>query len=230
MSRMLSKLHARFVELDEQFRERPLRERMILGCGFAMVAFFAVDLTLIHPATTRLDRVGEQRLAAEADITRLEGQLAALHTVELTPEEQALLARKRRAEEALADVNRRIEAEISGLVPPEAMLSVLEEMLAADRGLTLVRVTSEPPHRVGAEPREDPDAQVLDTTNPLYRHGLRIDIEGDFASTLEYLERVEDSPWHLFWDRLDYRVERYPTARITIELHTVSEQQEWIGV
>lgn len=232
MSRFLNELHQRFVDLDTRYRARPLRERLILGGGLAALLFFVIDTTLIQAIAQERDRIQRLTVATEEEILRLERDRESLERMDLTPEERELLRRKRRAEEALDEVNRQIASEIAELVPPEAIVSVLEEMLVPFRDLRLVRITSEPPHRFGSgSPQEsESDADLLDAAGRLYRHGLRVELEGDFASTLEYIERVESSPWHLLWDRFEYRVERHPSARVTIDLHTVSEQEEWIGV
>lgn len=211
IDRALNVVHQRFLDLDTRFRARALRERVMLGGGMAAVLFFVVDAALIQSIAQERERVHQLTLATEEEIDRLERDRATLERVELTPEELDVLRRKRRAEEELAAVNREIASEIAELVPPEAIVSVLEDMLAPFRDLRLVRITSEPPHRIGSGALHESESGVLDATGSLYRHGLRIEIEGNFASTLEYLERVESSPWHLLWDRFEYRVGRYPS-------------------
>ncbi|GEM_PF-486518 len=230
MNRALAVVQQKFLALDEKFRARTLRERAVISGGFVALLFLVVDASLIQPIALERERVEQLTVSTEEEVARLDNELERLERVELTPEELDLLRRRKAAEEGLAHVNREIAAEIAELVPPEAIVSVLEEMLQPFSDLELVRVTSDDPHRVGSGALHEADAAVLDATNSLYLHGLRLEIEGDFASTLEYLESIEDSPWHLLWDRFEYRVGDYPNARITIELHTISEQEEWIGV
>jgi MSHA biogenesis protein MshJ len=47
---------------------------------------------------------------------------------------------------------------------------------------------------------------------------------------LHYLEAVERLPWHLYWTRLDFSVDEYPSNDVVIELTTLSLDEEWIGV
>ncbi len=56
----------------------------------------------------------------------------------------------------------------------------------------------------------DGHAWVTRGTSTLYQHGLTLEIQGDFASTLDYLRRIEGSEWQLLWDRLEYRVAAGP--------------------
>jgi len=230
MRRFLDLGRERFAELDEAFRARSLRERGILGAATIVLIFFVIDSTLIQPTGVRMERVELQTEAVTSEISDLGNELAAFQRVDLTDEERQVLRRKRIAEQQLAEINAEIEREISELVPPEAIVSLLGEMLTPESGLRLVRLESQEPHRVGSGSLHESDTGLLDATASLYRHGLRMEIEGEFADTVEYLKRVESSQWHLLWDRFEYRVKQFPEATIIIDLHTVSEQEEWIGV
>lgn len=220
-------LHTRFLALDEAFRIRTLRERAILGCGIVAMVFLSIDSSLIQPIAAELDRAELATLRVEEEIDQLTKQTQGLSRVELTDEELRVLQQKKLLQTQLSEINAQIAAQVSELVPPEAVVSLLEDMLSPNRALRLVSLQSQSPHRMGST---QSDSKILDSTAGLYRHGVRIEIEGDYSSTVDYLKRVENSPWHLLWDRLEYRVKQYPTATITIDIHTISENEEWIGV
>lgn len=230
MTSFLKTLHTRFVELDEQFRSRTLRERALLGGGLVALLFLMIDSTLIRPVTEELERVESLTKRVKTDLTSMTAERESLAGTELSDEERRLFERRRQLERQLAEVDQQIASEISELVPPEAVVSVLEDMLDPRSGLSLVRLKSQEPHRVGSGASHESGSESLASVGGLYRHGLQLELEGDFASILDYLERVEDSPWHLLWDRFEYRVKQFPTATVIIDLHTVSEQEEWIGV
>lgn len=230
MSGFLASAHARFLTLDELFRSRLIRERAIISGAIVALVIFLVDSTLIQPVSARLDRSRSLIEQAAVEITQLESQRSSLQRVELSDDDLKLLQHKQLLERQLAKIDADIQSEISELVPPKAIVSLLEEMLTPDSGLQLVSLTSQEPYRVGSAILHESESDILDSTNSLFRHGLRIEIEGDFAATLAYLKRVESSRWHLLWDRFEYRVKDFPSANITIDLHTVSEQEEWLGV
>ena len=101
-------------------------------------------------------------------------------------------------------------------------------MLSDTPGLRLVHLESKAPEELGARPSED--AKKKKVGSGLYRHGLRIELEGAYPASVQYLERLEGSRWSLLWDRFDYEVQQYPNGRATIDLHTISDREEWIGV
>ena len=44
------------------------------------------------------------------------------------------------------------------------------------------------------------------------------------------LESIEQLPWRIFYSRLDLESLEHPTLKITLELNTLSLEQEWLGV
>ncbi len=224
-------LRGNVLELDERLRARSLRERALVGAMVAGAVFLALDHYLIQPVSLERSRIELGRTRTEAEIESLRGQLARIGRVTLSEEERRLADEAELLRRQLGEIRQQMESTVAALVPPEAIVGVLEELLGDSDDLNLVRLASRPPERVGAN-AEDSLASGTDggADAALYRHGLTLEIEGTFAATVEYLERVEDSPWNLLFERLDYRVDRYPTASVTIELHTISDREEWVGV
>jgi MSHA biogenesis protein MshJ len=79
------------------------------------------------------------------------------------------------------------------------------------------------------EPSGTAAAERSDAPN-LYRHSLVLTLRGSYLDFLRYLEAVERLPWHLYWSGLELRTDEYPVNDITIELTTLSLDEEWIGV
>jgi MSHA biogenesis protein MshJ len=59
---------------------------------------------------------------------------------------------------------------------------------------------------------------------------MQLVLEGTYLDCLKYLEAVERLPWQLYWGSLQLETQRHPRTRISIELHTLSLEEEWIGV
>ncbi len=211
---------------DELFRARPYRERVMLAGMAAAVVFFTIDTFAIQPINGDRARIslGTERVRDNLEIKRAEAN--ALMHAEASPDEKRTAAEIEQLGRQLKEIKAQMGTEMAALIPPRAIVAVLEDLLAEDPNLQLISVRSQAPKRIGSG-----DAIAgRDSNLGLYRHGLRLEIEGDFPATLHYLRRIEASRWNLLWDRLDYRVQQYPTATVTIDIHTLSEQEEWIGV
>jgi len=64
----------------------------------------------------------------------------------------------------------------------------------------------------------------------LFRHGLRLELEGSYLDFLDYLDAVERLPWQLYWGTLSLNTQEYPRNEISIEIFTLSLDEDWIGV
>ncbi len=215
-------LQDRFAAADSAFRKRVPRERILLSAMLIAAVGFTFDSLALRPLEQERGRTEAALVARREQIAALESQIEAVRNPVLDETERARRDEIRQLEQQIAEIDGAISTAISQLVPPEAAVEVLEELLAHDGRLELVNLTSQQPRRLGAEETRG--------ASTLYHHGLRIEIQGDFAATLDYLRRIEQSDWQLLWDRFEYQVESFPDAHVTIELHTLSEREEWVGV
>lgn len=212
----------RFEQLDRAFRARAPRERVLLSLLALAAIAYLVDGVAVRPIEESRKRVLAETAARTSAIESLEQQIETARQGANGVASDPAQAELRRLEEQVARIDAGISSAVERLIPPEAAAEILEELLAGDERLKLVRLTSAPPRKLGLE--------LAQGGRLLYQHRITIEVEGDFASTLAYLRRIEGSRWQLLWDRLEYRVEQFPDANVTIELHTLSEREEWVGV
>ncbi|WP_394560380.1 MSHA biogenesis protein MshJ [Aquipseudomonas alcaligenes] len=175
-------------------------------------------------------KLAEGRAAeAEAGLSELDAKLKADPNI---PYRSALLV----ASATREDLIRQVDTGTSELVTPEKMKAVLESLLKAQQGLSLMGMQSfsEPVQL----PQENQPASTTAVEKPalaevtLYRHGLVLELEGGYFDLLHYLEAVQSSGWKLNWDSLDYEVgEAGPSrAKISLKLFTLSRKAGWVGV
>ena len=64
----------------------------------------------------------------------------------------------------------------------------------------------------------------------VYKHTLRVELEGDYLSLITYLRRVESFSESFFWDEIHFQQTEWPNAKITLQLHTLSAEEGFVGV
>jgi len=64
----------------------------------------------------------------------------------------------------------------------------------------------------------------------MYKHGLRIQLSGQYPDILRYLGALEALPWKVFWGEVQLQTEKYPVSRVTLVIYTLSLDEAWIGV
>ncbi len=213
--------------------EQPLRQRLLL-----LVAIVAVFFTLWDVVLMRSSKLREGQ--AESDTTRLEKQVKALElqaeaTLKKLAADPNLERRKRKAEleRQLADLDARFNERTADLIPPSEMVRVLKELLGRDSGLQLVRLQSVPATQLMAPDEESGSEGKVDLgSGPirLFRHGLILEMSGDYMSVLRYVQALEQLPWKFFWESMTYQVQQWPTGKITLKLLSLSSEEGWIGV
>lgn len=139
-------------------------------------------------------------------------------------------------------LDEQIQALAGDLVTPNQMTQILMTVLERQAGLELVSFqnTSAEPLRSGASDVGQiladtgavnfDDATESEVVGQVYAHGLIIEFEGDYFSTLKYLRFLEEITGSFFWDAISFQQLVWPNAHVTLEIHTLSTDQGFIGV
>ncbi len=206
---------------------RSTRERVILTGAALMIPVLLWDSALMEPLEARRVLADKQIASLELDIARLEGQtekLASELSIDLDAENRA---RKESLLDSLSRLRGVVDQRTGDLIPPAEMTRGLKEMLARQEGLRLVRLESLAVEPLFEKPEE---LEVEIEGSNLFKHGVVIEVLGDFPSTVRYLQALEKLPWRFFWESLDYEVLDYPKARVTLTLRSLSTREGLVGV
>ena len=209
----------------------PREQWLSFGVGLALLVMLYVMLVADPLAMRIAAQESQQRLAEtrqlEADNALREIQAKLAADPNLTYR-QALEA----AQASRTQLVQRIDQETRTLLSPEKMKALLQDLLRTQAKLKLVSLesSSAPLALPGDEAADGKDAKAPPVV--MYRHGLRLTLEGGYFELLTYLSAIESSGWRLHWDSLDYEVGEAGAgrARIILELHTLSRDAGWVGV
>lgn len=225
----------RVVKLSQSVDRLSLRERLFLFAAALFVLGGLWEAVLAAPLAAREQLANGKVTALQERLRKLDESLnlAAAGASEGVPDQ---LARLRALRETVQAHDEEVRVFTTDLVDPAEMRLVLEELLRRQDGLTLLRAVNRP-----AEPMLDDDeaqgppaaarAPAAESDAPkLYRHSLVLELRGSYLDCLRYLASVERLPWNVYWSRLELSTDEYPVNHITIELTTLSLDEEWIGV
>lgn len=216
-----------------------------LACAVALLLLALGWLQFGHESLAQsLRRVEGERQSAQARRLEARRALAELQArAAVDPDlalRQALLAAEAVRDGQLAALQR----DTAALIDPPHMQQVLQELLQSRPGLRLLGLESfsaplvlpAPPAAPAAPAVAGQPASAATPAPILYRHGMRLTLEGSYFELRDYLRDVEQRSQQggrrLFWERLDYQVgEAGPgKARIVVELYTLSREAGWVGV
>src|SRR3990170_106866 len=218
-------------KIEEKIDNLSIRERAIILFGILFVLYSVWDVVLMQP-------LNNQQKIVKADLQQMQAtQMATYTQIQKTLEDN----RKDPNTELELQLNDEVQASTASLVSPRQMAKILEEVLHKTRGLRLTAMKSlgatsltdsgqgkkTAGARAAVPKDEGPAGQELASA---YKHGIRIEFEGDYMSTLDYLKELEVLDSRFFWDSIEFQVKDYPLSRAAIQVFTLSLQKNWIDV
>lgn len=204
--------------IEQAFNRLQTRERILIFCASLTLILFIFNVTLLQPLSHQLADERQQQHDMDIQRQQLLTELAALTSRQ--QREQAS-AEQRMLSDQLADVERTIARHAEQMVPPGKMVELLKQVLQQHHGIELISL-----QRAAST---STTATVESASSPTYyQHPMTITLRGNYFDVRNYLRDLEELPWRLQWQSLRYEVERYPLARVSIEVTSLSEHKEWL--
>ena len=212
----------RLAPARDWFEARNVRERLALTAAACAVILLALEALAWAPARQRLHDAESQVASLESQKNVLQAELDTLDEQEALDPDAAVRRQLDTFDRQVSSIDQKLEGQALQLIAPEQARAVLQALIANVRGLRMVGLQTEPARALVET--EGLDLPVL------YRHGLVIDLEGDYLALLEYVRALEQLPWRLYWYGLDVTADKPGARRFRLRLYTVSLRKEWIRV
>jgi len=222
--------------LVEKIDGLTVRERVAIMIGVLAVLFMLWDTFLLAPLDNRQKLISSELKQKQANQAALNVQFQnAIRESRKDPNKE-LEQQLAELKEKLAEVSTDVQVSTAELIAPKDMAKILETVLREVKGITLLGLRG-----LGAkalvtrdakkdtektDSGESSDARLANA----YKHGLRIEFEGDYLSTLNYLRELEALEWGFLWDSMEFEVEEYPRSHASIQVYTLSLDKNWIDV
>jgi MSHA biogenesis protein MshJ len=223
-------------KLAARFDALMVRERVLVLIGLVVGVALLFDTLALQPLEARrkqLERqIAESRNTIKIAETVLAGQVPIVDPADVKRSYRNALRQQ------LAEIDQSMQGLQRGLVPPERMAKLLEEMLSRSRGMQLLSLRTLPVQRFET-PAAAPAAKAGDQTakpapkdpeRTVYQHSFEITLQGSYFELHDYLTQLEKLPWQMFWGRISVNTEQYPRLRVTLTVQTLSLNKAWLIV
>lgn len=218
--------------LQRWLKLAPREQWLVYGGGLLLLGMLYMVL-LGDPLTLRISKQESAQKVAQARLLEASNASAELQSrLAADPNltyRSALLAESATREQLLGAIN----SDTATLVRPAQMKQLLRNLLQSQPKLRVIALESFSSPLV----MPVPDSSVTEKDSSaapalLFRHGVKLTLEGGFFDLLTYLQAVQASGWKLYWDSLEYKVGKqgHAQAEITLQLYTVSQEAGWVGV
>ena len=195
------------------FESRAPRERALALVVAAALAIVAGDTFFLHPAQARIRglQLREESLAKPAGADAIARANAAVDQ------------RRKQLNAQLLQVDSAMSAMRKEMVAPGDMKRMLDELIAGLPGLRLVHLRNLPPVVL-----QNPTGAAESSEGRIYRHGFEVTLQGSYADLVQYLSRLEASPRHILWKRVELDASGYPAVKLVLTLYTLSQDATWL--
>jgi MSHA biogenesis protein MshJ len=229
---MSASIKQRVLQLAARIDALSLRERgMVFGATIAVLAF-AGHTVVLAPQDAKQAALRTQIEQQQAASAAIDAEITArVERSRIDPDAQSR-TRLNTMQQEMGQLGSELLALEHGLVPPERMGPLVEGILRANGRLKLVSMRTlpaEPLAAPGAAPATPAPATAAGGDVPLlYRHGVEVTVRGNYLDMVDYMSTLDAMPTRMFWGRAQLDVETYPTARLTLTLHTLSLDRQWM--
>lgn len=218
--------------------EKRAQSEKLLILGMALASLILAYLTFgFDPIRYDIETLRSQVNIVNIEIGSRQREYASM--IETSQQDPNRFANDRLA--VLSREQAQLDQDISNLagdlVSPDEMTAILTTVLERFTGLELLyfRNQSAVPLRDGVTAESNSDTNIAlagdsQITGQVYSHGLTIEFQGDFFSTLKYLRFLEEVSGSFFWDSISFRQVEWPRAHVSLEIHTLSTDEGFIGV
>jgi MSHA biogenesis protein MshJ len=216
----------RYEALQARIDALSLRERALIFLAVTALLYLLWNSMLMTPLEKEQRVLLGQIETLRGEVQGLDEQAVALleeHNIDPNAREREQIAR---LEKQLLHADTQIKEMISGLIEPRQMPQILEQILQKHDGLDFVSLEN-----LGREALVDvTDGQRGKDEPGIFKHTMRLELEGSFMHTLAYLRELETLPWQFRWNEVELTMLDYPRAKVVITVHTLSLQEGWVGV
>lgn len=224
-----------WVVKTKQFNALQAREKIIVAATVFLGLYLLFNVFAFGPSQLAIKKLNEDLAAKNTQLTGLKAQQQLLAKMlnrdPLTPlkhDLDALNVQLAQLDEAIAKV-------AGGFVPASQLPVMLQQVLTLTESVQMEHILTLPPEKIALNPNDSAVVAVKQKAVPagdspeanntaisLHRQGVVLQLVGDYGALLNAVQKIEQSPWHIYWESLQYTVTDYPLARLNVQLYTLT--------
>ena len=209
---------ASFETFAARFDRLSLRERLLILAAALALLIGLWDVLLLAPLEVRRGALSTEVDSLQSAITATS---AALQSSGSNDPARNALVQIGRSQHDIDALDRQLQSAAVGLLPPDRMAAVLQDVLRQRQQVRLVSLRTEAATTLLPGPS--------DQGGP-YLHPVELVLRGRYLDILDYLRALEGLHWRLYWKTLELDNSAYPIDRVRIEVGTISLDRAWLGI
>lgn len=227
---MIDQVKTNVIRLMKKFDALTSRERLMVFAGIMAVLYVVTINFLVAPLWNDMVKLKSSLNNKTSQLRQAEAELKIVLAGGVLDPDAENRARLAQLEQQLKTIDVSLAEMVTGLVSPQQMAKLVEQVLLARPKLQVIQVESLPPISLLASAEYAGEESGTAQPAVIYRHGMRIEFRGRYHDIVNYLKTVEKLPWKIFWGEVLLQTEKYPYSKLVLVTYTLSLQEGWMGV
>lgn len=227
---------------SDKFTKVSSREQyLIIAAGVVAIGFILFSLFLDAPFQ-RISQLNKDIIQTQQSN---KSNVNSINVLEQALREDPNVALKKELSQyqaKLGEIDQQLLQLTSDLIDPIQMRYALIKLLKLQKGVKLLSfevLPAQPVTKNNVENRDNVAEKKLLAVKKvnadvpqlrLYRHGIKIKLQGQYFQLRKYLSQLEGLSWKFFWQEFDYQLKAYPVSELEVEIYSLSTAEEFIGV
>jgi len=218
-----------FIEIEKRFNKMSLRERIIIFCGFLMCVCWLTYFWMLEPAMLRQAQAEKILQFSYRQEEQINSDIAEMELLLQKDPLQEINSKIAFSMQILAGLDKQLDDKLVNFIHAQKMPLALSKVLSKSRGIEVSSLKTLPVKAVNSSIEKHSEEEKQPAENIFYKHTLEIQLTGDYNAIYQYFLNLEALQEKFYCKKLNYQVTDYPLARVTIEIYTLSDQQDLVS-
>lgn len=220
----MSKLN--YINIEKAFNNISQRERMIIFCAFLICVFAISYFWIFEPMSLRQEKAQKALQLSYQQTHKLDNEIAQIRLRLQKDPLQEINNKIAFSKQTLTALNKQLDEKLVKFIHAQKMPIALSKVLSQSPGVKVISLTTLPVTAFNSTAASTGDESVKNT---FYKHTLEIQLTGDYNAIYRYFLNLEILQEKFYCSALIYHVMDYPLAKVTLQIYTLSEQQDLVS-
>ena len=209
------------------------RERILVFLAVIVSSFLLLQSLLLNPTLDQIHQSQNEISTDEATIANLKQKLIEYNSQKIIDPDAQSKDKISHLQFLLQEKNQQLNGIQTTLVNPDKMPDVLRGLLQKNGKLKLIQLKTLPVSGLLDSKTVVIDEHIKSNNNgdlPIFKHGVEITIEGRYLDLLDYVNTLEQLPWHLLWSKANLDANNSLQNQLKLTVYTLSLDKAWLSI
>lgn len=219
-----------FNKLESSFNKLTLRERVIIFAALVICILSISYFWMIEPANIKQIKAEKKLQQSYQQENELDREITSIELLLEKDPLKEINSQLAFSTQTLLRLDKQLDYKLVKFIHAQKMPQALATVLSKSPGIKVSSLISLPVKTFNSKVMTESDKKNNDATkNLFYKHSFEMQLVGDYNAIYTYLRELESVQEKFYWHSLTYQVDNYPLAKVTIQIYTLSDQQDLVS-